>query len=62
MSMNSRREFLKKSLITGTGVALSGSLLPQALYAASPKRLTILHTNDMHSRIEPFPDDGGPPG
>jgi len=47
-------------LITGTGVALSGSLLPQALYAASPKRLTILHTNDMHSRIEPFPDDGGP--
>lgn len=21
-------------------------------------RLTILHTNDMHSRIEPFPDDG----
>lgn len=22
-------------------------------------RLTILHTNDWHSRIEPFPDDGG---
>lgn len=22
-------------------------------------RLTILHTNDWHSRIDPFPDDGG---
>lgn len=22
-------------------------------------RLTILHTNDVHSRIEPFPEDGG---
>jgi len=59
MSMNSRREFLKKTLITGTGIAFSGSLMPHSLYAARPKKLTILHTNDMHSRIEPFPDDGG---
>lgn len=26
---------------------------------ASVRRLTILHTNDVHSRIEPFPMDGG---
>jgi len=59
MSMNSRREFLKKTLISSTGIAFSASLLPPSLYAASPKKITILHTNDMHSRIEPFPDDGG---
>lgn len=45
--------------MTGTGIALSGSLLPESLYAAGPKKITILHTNDMHSRIEPFPNDGG---
>lgn len=27
--------------------------------SASVRRLTILHTNDVHSRIEPFPMDGG---
>ncbi|KEO74803.1 bifunctional metallophosphatase/5'-nucleotidase [Anditalea andensis] len=57
--MDSRRAFLKKTLISGTGMALSGSLMPQSLLAASSKKITILHTNDMHSRIEPFPDDGG---
>jgi len=45
--------------MAGTGVALSGSLWPESLYAAGPKKITILHTNDMHSRIEPFPNDGG---
>ncbi len=33
-------------------------LATAAVTAATPK-LTILHTNDWHSRIEPFPDDGG---
>ncbi|MYC97857.1 MAG: bifunctional metallophosphatase/5'-nucleotidase, partial [Gammaproteobacteria bacterium] len=23
-------------------------------------RLVVLHTNDTHSRMDPFPDDGGP--
>lgn len=58
--MSSRRDFLKHTLITGTGLALGANLIPQHLYAAaSTKKITILHTNDMHSRIEPFPDDGG---
>ena len=32
---------------------------PDALYAATGEEtvLTILHTNDMHSRIDPFPAD-----
>jgi 5'-nucleotidase len=51
-----RREFIHKTL---AGAALAGlSGLGTDLLAAAPVRLTILHTNDMHSRIEPFPDDG----
>ena len=34
---------------------LGPSLVAEA--ASGPARLTILHTNDMHSRIEPFPDN-----
>ncbi|PPK86445.1 5'-nucleotidase [Neolewinella xylanilytica] len=52
-----RRDFLGKATV-GTGLLL----LPR-LSAAHPvrraRRLTILHTNDWHSRIDPFPDDGG---
>jgi 5'-nucleotidase len=49
-----RRTFIQKSLI-GAG-ALS---LPYSGYSAKrPSKLCVLHTNDMHSRIEPFPDDG----
>lgn len=52
-----RRGFLKKSLLLAA--ASTASSLP--LWASSAKgeiRLTILHTNDVHSRIEPFPMDG----
>ncbi len=51
-----RREFIHKTL---AGAALAGFTgLGTDLLAAAPVKLTILHTNDMHSRIEPFPDDG----
>ncbi|GAB3235604.1 metallophosphatase [Hymenobacter seoulensis] len=53
-----RREFLKH---TGLGAASLGLLgvagLPAAAADKKGHRLTILHTNDMHSRIEPFPDN-----
>lgn len=52
---NNRREFLKKALVGGA--ALSFGAFPSSLYAANDS-LTILHTNDMHSHIDPFPDDG----
>ncbi|AFL86352.1 5'-nucleotidase/2',3'-cyclic phosphodiesterase-like hydrolase [Belliella baltica DSM 15883] len=54
-----RRDFLKKSLLTGAALSLSSGGFAERLFTNQSKRLTILHTNDMHSRIEPFPNDGG---
>lgn len=50
-----RREFIKKATLATGALATFG---PQLAGAANEQRLTILHTNDMHSRIEPFPQDG----
>lgn len=46
-----RRKFLIDSSLLAVGIA-SGTVLN------TDKQLTILHTNDMHSRIEAFPMDG----
>lgn len=35
-----------------------GSLISRAAEWDRPQRLTILHTNDTHSRLDPFPMDG----
>lgn len=47
-----RREFIEKTsagaLITGLGLTLTS-------FEAKSKHLTILHTNDVHSHIDPFP-------
>lgn len=53
-AMANRREFIKG--VFG-GMALAGlSSLPLELFArAEMTKLTILHTNDVHSRIDPFP-------
>lgn len=52
MSLMNRRRFLK---CVGAGVAGS-SLLPTALWAGSPDpEVTILFTNDLHSRVDPRP-------
>jgi 5'-nucleotidase len=52
-----RREF-----IINTGLATGGLLFGSPLLASAPEhdlvKLTILHTNDVHSRVEPFPNDG----
>jgi 5'-nucleotidase len=54
--MNSRRDFLIKTGAAGL-LALAGS--PFSAFAGQETvQLTILHTNDVHSRIEPFPMDG----
>ena len=54
-----RRYFLKKAGL-GTAV-LVGAGFPVYALGNEPEfeKLTILHTNDVHSRIDPFPMDGG---
>jgi len=57
-SASTRRDFLK---LLGTA-AVIGATTPDLLAGTghqSPVRLTILHTNDVHSRLDPFPMDGG---
>ncbi|WP_324676327.1 metallophosphatase [Hymenobacter sp. GOD-10R] len=49
-----RRDFLKNSTLGVASVGLLGLSLPAV--AASEAKLVILHTNDMHSRIDPFPE------
>lgn len=56
--MLSRKQFFKQSVLTA-GSILAGPRLLEAADYFSPLRLTILHTNDTHSRLEPFPMDGG---
>lgn len=52
-----RRDFLRTTAVGATGLGIIG--LPFSAEAASQSiKLTILHTNDQHSRIDPFPDDG----
>lgn len=56
LNKNSRREFLKKS--TAAAALMTLGSVPFASAKDSDVQLTILHTNDVHSRIEPFPMDG----
>lgn len=53
-----RRSFLKHTAVGGAVLA-TGNILRADMPMHDITRLTILHTNDMHSRMEPFPDDGG---
>jgi len=61
--MINRRRFLKSSLITGAALAVPSSLISPKLWsalaeplldvAADETLITILHTNDTHSQIDP---------
>ena len=54
--MNNRRAFLKQTML-GAG-ALSLGLIPKELFASGELvRLTVMHTNDMHCHLDPFPAD-----
>ena len=53
-----RRQFIQQST-AATALAGIGGLSLQSLSATKTKKITILHTNDVHSHIDPFgPDDG----
>jgi len=51
-----RKTFLKNSAILGAGLGLGGFFPYGDVLGTARSRVTILHTNDTHARIEPFPD------
>src|SRR5690606_36684560 len=52
-----RRSFIKSVMALGATASLSS--IPFAGYSKSKEvRITFLHTNDVHSRLEPYPMDG----
>ena len=52
--MSSRREFLQKSLVLAGVLPLTESYANSMVKKDEMIKITILHTNDMHSHIEPF--------
>ena len=57
--MSNRRKFIKQTLLSGLGLT-SLNLVSFRSIAKKKKgytKVTILHTNDVHSHIEPFPDN-----
>lgn len=56
-SANDRRKFIKGGLAASALLALG--IKPGSAFAAEDLvKITILHTNDVHSHIDPFPMDG----
>ncbi|GEO07217.1 metallophosphatase [Adhaeribacter aerolatus] len=53
-----RRDFIRASMAGAAGLSLLG--VPSPAWATDQVRLTILHSNDVHSRIDPYPMDGRP--
>lgn len=56
--MLSRKKFIRQTALSA-GALLAGPRVMEAAEYINPLRLTILHTNDTHSRLDPFPMDGG---
>jgi 5'-nucleotidase len=57
--MLNRRKFISQAALATGAFVIGPCLAGAAELFEAPRRLTILHTNDVHSRIDPFPMDGG---
>lgn len=55
--MLNRKKFIQQAAMSA-GAMLAGPSIMEAATYFNPLKLTILHTNDTHSRLEPFPMDG----
>lgn len=51
-----RRDFIQKS-VAGSALLTVGGLSLSSFDTLEKKHITILHTNDVHSHIDPFPAD-----
>lgn len=56
--MKNRRDFIWKTGAAGATLFLPSWIHASSLFREEITRLVILHTNDVHSRVEPFPQDG----
>lgn len=56
--MLNRRKFIRQAAVSAAGL-VAGPAMAEAAGVFAPLKLTVLHTNDVHSRLEPFPMDGG---
>lgn len=53
-----RRKFIQNTVVVSGGLILAPSALAQSSSDVKAKnKLTILHTNDTHSNIDPFPEN-----
>ena len=57
--MLTRKGFIRNNVMAAGSLLAGRSLLADMVMDEKAYRLTILHTNDTHSRIDPFPMDGG---
>ena len=51
-----RRSFFQQFILSTGGILLAPNILAQAK-TKKAKKITILHTNDTHSNIDPFPEN-----
>lgn len=56
--MHSRKKFIQQTALAAAALFACNSLLGAVDENNKVEKLTILHTNDVHSRLEPFPMDG----
>src|ERR1044071_1523922 len=57
--MLTRKEFLYNNIMAAGSLIAGRSLLTELVADEKFYKLTVLHTNDVHSRLDPFPMDGG---
>ena len=56
--MLTRKAFIYNNMMAAGTIFAGRSLLSELIVDEKAYRLTVLHTNDVHSRIDPFPMDG----
>ncbi|GGG42919.1 bifunctional metallophosphatase/5'-nucleotidase [Bizionia arctica] len=57
-----RRNFIQQTTAATALATIGGLTLPSFMSASKATKITILHTNDVHSHIDPFgPEDGRNP-
>jgi len=54
-----RRDFVKKGILAGSALCFPHLWIKNSQAESNIVKVTILQTNDTHSRIDPFPMDGG---